>query len=477
MCTTQQQLNMDYTRPGLKDISFPDGPVVARLDQFPGNGSGSSNSAIQNHGYENHVSRRASLRITSPKALIAFAVIVVFAVLFVGWEVAERHLFPEMSIGVRHALLTMRAGVATAAASVLVYMLMRNHQRRLASTAERITDLLESYTAKRSLSQRFENSSLLHCREVLSCDRHDCVMYHANDRRCWQEVALRQRHSDYDIPDVSIQQCHECEVYRIACPDKLTELGESFNNLMFLLEVEARQVGSMRAQMVEKEKMVAIGQMASGIAHEVCNPLSSISSIVQMLKRTGSIDPGSEELELIETHIRRITSTVRQMVSLARPSELRWQKADVGDNLEEAIRLIKFDRRAKNVDVVFTRPDSLPLTYVLSGQLEQVFINLSLNALDAMPEGGKLTIDAKKDHGCIVVEIEDTGCGIESGVGRRVFEPFFTTKEPGRGTGLGLAVSYSIVRKHGGSLDFESTPHKGTVFRVELPILKEIPSA
>lgn len=301
-------------------------------------------------------------------------------------------------------------------------------------------------------------------------------MYKADHGRCWQEVALRQGHSDYDTPEVSIQQCHECEVYRTACPDRLTELGESFNNLMFLLEEEANQVGSMRAQMVEKEKMVAIGQMASGIAHEVCNPLSSISSIVQMLKRTGTNEPGTEELELIETHIRRITTTVRQMVSLARPSELRWQKADIGDILEEAIRLIKFDRRAKNVEVVFIPPDTLPLTYVLSGQLEQVFINLSLNALDAMPDGGKLTITTKKDHGSIVVEVEDTGSGIEIELGRRIFEPFFTTKEPGHGTGLGLAVSYSIVRKHGGSLDFESTPHKGTVFRVEIPILKEIPS-
>jgi signal transduction histidine kinase len=264
-------------------------------------------------------------------------------------------------------------------------------------------------------------------------------MYDSPDERCWQVLALSRAMHDHLAPSVEIEECHECEVYRRCCPDKLTELGESFNNLMFLLEGEARQLGQMRAQMVEKEKMVAVGQMAAGIAHEVGNPLSSISSVVQMLKR-GQLDVlQKDQLELIETHIQRITGTVRQLVSLARPGGAQWEWVSVGETLAEAVQLVGFDRRARNVEIDFTRPASLPRTYALRSELQQVFINLALNALDAMPNGGKLTIRAVKRRRDIVVSVEDTGGGIAPQMGRRVFEPFVSTKEPGQGTGLGLA--------------------------------------
>lgn len=421
--------------------------------------------------------RRVGVERVSPRVLIPLAVVSTFAILFVGWEVAERHLFPTLSVGTRHALLTLRAGVITAVASATVYLLMRRQQHRLADTAERITGLLESYAVRRSSTERFENPNLVHCREVLDCRRRDCVMYDSPDRRCWQVIALRHNVGNRQVPEVTLQQCHECEVYRRSCPDKLTELGESCNNLMFLLEDEARQVGSMRAQFVQKEKMVAVGQLAAGIAHEVCNPLSSISSIVQMLKRARSQGPDTEQLELIETHVQRISSTVRQLVSLSRPSVERWERADIGEILDDVVQLVTFDGRARLVEIAFERPRSLPRTFVLRGQLDQVFINLSLNALDAMPDGGRLRISAREEHGSIVVRVEDSGCGIAPETAPRVFEPFFTTKEPGRGTGLGLAVSYNIVEKHGGSLDFTSTPGEGTAFRVEIPILSKAPSA
>ena len=412
----------------------------------------------------------------SARFVIPLAVVSTFAVLFVGWEVAERHFFPTLSVGTRHALLTLRAGVITAVASATVYLLMRRQQHRLAGTAERITGLLESYAARRSPAERFENPNLVHCRDVLNCQRRDCAMYDSPGRRCWQDIALRHNVGDQHIPEVTLQQCHECEVYRLSCPDKLTELGESCNNLMFLLEEEAKQVGTMRAQFVQKEKMVAVGQLAAGIAHEVCNPLSSISSIVQVLKRARSAGPRNEELELIETHVQRISATVRQLVSLSRPSVERWESADVGEILDDVVQLVTFDGRARQVDITFERPRSLPRTFVLHGQLDQVFINLSLNALDAMPDGGRLVIAVREEHGSIVVCVEDSGCGIGPETARRIFEPFFTTKEPGRGTGLGLTVSYSIVEKHGGSLDVTSTPGKGAAFRVEIPILSKAPS-
>ncbi|UCG32013.1 MAG: hypothetical protein JSU68_10150 [Phycisphaerales bacterium] len=402
--------------------------------------------------------------------LVPLAALCAITILSVGWDLLSHTIFPNMPMGLRHGLLTTWACMVTSVASVGVYLLMIRPQRRLSATAEQLTQLLESYQRNPASTGRFENPHLKHCRDVLKCDQPECRMYNARGERCWQILALSRADEDHLTPRIEILQCLACEVYRQSCPDKLTELGESFNNLMFLLETKARQVGRMQNEMLEKEKMVAIGQIAAGIAHEVGNPLSSISSIVQMLKRKGSNGPMREQLNLIETHIQRISGTVRQLVHLARPRPARWERLDVGKTLEEAIDLISFDRRAKNVDIDVQLPKSLPPTYGLHSELQQVFINLALNALDAMPEGGKLAVRAKRREANILVSFRDTGCGISEEVGRRMFEPFFTTKEPGQGTGLGLAVSYGIIQKHGGTIDYNSAPEAGTTFTIRLPV-------
>jgi signal transduction histidine kinase len=371
----------------------------------------------------------------------------------------------------------VRAAVVTAAASTIVYVLMRRPQRRLSATAEQLNRFLESRQTNLSGSERFENPHRVHCRDVLDCSRSDCPLYDAPEERCWQLKALSRATREHDAPAMEIEECHACEVYRRCCPDKLTELGESFNNLMFLLDEEARQVGRMRAKMLEKEKMVAIGQIASGIAHEVGNPLSSISSIVQMLKRNGLGEPTAKQLDLIETHIQRISAIVRQLVGLARPGVDRWELVDIGQILQEAVQLVAFDRRARNIEIDFVPPARLPRTYGLRGQLAQVFINLLLNALDAMPEGGTLVLRAEARRREIIIRVRDTGSGIPPETGRRIFEPFYTTKEPGRGTGLGLAVSFGVIQKHGGTIDFSSPPGGGTVFTVEIPVSHQPPDA
>ena len=409
--------------------------------------------------------------------LAAAAVVLgVFSVLFVGLDVLERRLFPgSVPTWLHHSLLTSWAAVMTFGTGSAVYLFMRWHQRDLSATAAQLTRLLESYRANPSAPGRFENPNLRRCRDVLECDSHDCPMYDLPDERCWQVMALARADADHLPPLVEIERCHECDVYRLSCPNRLIELGESFNNVMFLLEQDARQLSRIRAQMVEKEKMVAVGQMASGIAHEVGNPLSSISSIVQMLRRTGAAGTMRERLDLIETHIQRISAIVRQVVSLARPTREHWELLDVADPLIEAVSLVEFDRRARNVTVDFVRPEDLARTYGLRGQLQQVFLNLAINALDAMPDGGTLTIGARPTRDAVVVRIRDTGCGIAEQAGRRIFEPFFTTKDPGHGTGLGLAVSYGIVQKHGGRIEYQSEVGKGTEFIVEIPITDEAP--
>lgn len=401
--------------------------------------------------------------------------VAVLALFFVGWDVTTRFLFPGMSTAARHVLLTVWAAMVTGVATATVYLLGRRWQRRLTATAQRLSQLIESYQDNPMNPGRFENPNLVHCASVLGCKNSQCPMHSLPDERCWQVMAVPRSTYDDVTPWIELSRCTNCEVYRLSCPDELTELGESFNNLMFLLKAGSQRLDRMRGQMLEKERIVAIGQMAAGIAHEVCNPLSSISSVVQVLKRRNIGEQMPEELDLIETHIRRITGTVRRLVSLAHPGPDRWERVDVGATLENALRLVAFDRRARKVRIDWSPPSTQITTFALRDQLQQVIINLMLNAFDAMPGGGTLAISARENSGHMVIEVADTGCGIPPEIGRRVFDPFFTTKSQGQGTGLGLAVSYGIVQRHRGAISFTSKDGEGTVFKVELPILTQPP--
>ncbi len=404
-------------------------------------------------------------------AIILCSTLMAFAVLFVGWDVFLHRLFPDVHTGLRHALLTGWASVVASITMCTVYLVMRRNQRRLAATAERLARLLESYQGNGTPMERFENPHLVHCRDIVDCSNSSCPMYNARGERCWQVVGLRYPSKPQEAPNVDIQQCHQCSVYRVSCPDELTELGEGFNDLMFLLDEERDRAVRMRAHMIKKQRMAAVGQLAAGIAHEIGNPLSSISSITQMLRRSGVTSPSHEQLDLIDAQIRRITSIVRQLGRLARPGPEQWEQLDLAEVLAESVLLVSFDRRARNITIDFTRPpESLPKTYGLRGELQQVFVDLALNGMDAMKDGGTLTILARRDQGNIVVQVEDSGTGISADIGQRIFDPFFTTKEPGEGTGLGLAVSYSIVQKHGGTIDFAPRASGGTQFAVQIPI-------
>lgn len=397
------------------------------------------------------------------------------ASLFVTLDEVETRLAPNLTTGWRHLLLTLRAALVIAIGCAVVYFVMRRQQMRITETADELGRRLEAYSGDRRVRSRFENPHRVNCWEVLGCDDASCPAMGRTDLSCWEIVALSKENESRRPCGLTIQTCHECEVYLRSCPDGLARLGESFNSLMFLLDEEAAHVQRMQAQMVEKEKMVAIGQMASGLAHEIGNPLSSISSCVQMIRRKGSSPQAERKLDLIQGGIDRISRTVRQLGSVARPASDRWERVDLGPALEEAVTLVSFDKRAKQVSVEIESLPPLPETFAIREEIQQVFINLLINALDAMDGEGTLTISAERDKGRLFFRFDDTGCGISDEARARVFEPFFTTKDQGKGTGMGLAVCYGIVRKHGGEICFTDRPGGGTSFVVELPVLARTP--
>jgi len=230
-----------------------------------------------------------------------------------------------------------------------------------------------------------------------------------------------------------------------------------------------------RLEMAQREKMVAIGQMATGIAHEIGNPLASISSVAQYLVRRLSNQDQKEQLLVIQYHVSRISNILRRMLSLSRPSTGEYKWTDINSLIENTISLINFDKRANSVTIDNKPTIDLPRLWLNPQHFEQVFLNIFINALDAMnakPDEAEhlLSITRALKDDVIEIRISDTGIGMSPEVCKRAFDSFFTTKEIGKGTGLGLFISRNLVREVDGTVELESEPGKGTTVIIQIPL-------
>jgi len=231
---------------------------------------------------------------------------------------------------------------------------------------------------------------------------------------------------------------------------------------------------SARVQLEEQlqisEKMASIGLLAAGVAHEVNTPLTGISSFTQMLLQGAEPDdPKTKVLEKIERQTFRAAKIVNGLLNLARPAQTDSAAVDVNVVVNDVLALLEHQFRTGRIQVRKELAASVLLVQGVEYKLQQVFLNLFLNARDAMPRGGWLTIATREDEAGAVIEIADTGSGIPPEQLSRIYDPFFTTKELGRGTGLGLSITYGIVQEHGGTITCESAIGQGTRFMLSLP--------
>ena len=223
-------------------------------------------------------------------------------------------------------------------------------------------------------------------------------------------------------------------------------------------------------QLLQAEKLSSIGLLAAGIAHEVNTPIAGISSYTQMLLReTPESDKHKPILEKIEKQTFRAAEIVNGLLSFSRLSGSEFKTLDINRLINDSLALLAHQLQVNHIRVESRFDDSLPPVYGNTGKLQQVFVNLFLNARDAMPSGGELGVQTGINESMIIVDISDTGMGISKEDLKRIFDPFFTTKTMGRGTGLGLAVSYGIIQEHGGRIFVNSDPGRGTQFRLKLP--------
>lgn len=233
----------------------------------------------------------------------------------------------------------------------------------------------------------------------------------------------------------------------------------------------------LEKQLVHTQKMESIGTLAAGVAHEVGNPLASISALVQILQRTIDDDFSKEKLELVKKQVNRISKIIRDLVDFSRPSNYELQPTDINENLKEAIEIVRVGKKAKKIQFVYEPDEEIPLLHVIPDQVQQVFVNILINAVDAMSDEdkneqptGEIKAVSYKDQDNIYVEISDTGPGIPEDHLSKIFEPFFTTKKEGKGTGLGLWVSYGIIKSFHGKIKASNRISKGTTFTMSFPV-------
>lgn len=230
---------------------------------------------------------------------------------------------------------------------------------------------------------------------------------------------------------------------------------------------EERRV--LQSQLAHQEKMAAFGLFAAGVAHEIGNPLAAISSELELLLGEQDLPTVQTSLSQIREQVGRISRILRELVDFAR--RRRDTEADLSLNsvVEDTLRLIRPDPRMRGVALSTDLDPDIPPVRLVEDRLVQVLLNLVLNALDAMPSGGKLSIRTRPRGGAILLEVADSGVGMSDEVRARAFEPLFTTKPQGKGTGLGLSICADFVAAAGGHIEVDSRPGQGATFRVFLP--------
>lgn len=254
--------------------------------------------------------------------------------------------------------------------------------------------------------------------------------------------------------------------------DEIGILVFQFNNLKKRLSLSKQQLAKAQKQIYQSEKLASIGRLASGVAHEINNPLNGIKNCLYAIhKEPDNLDQTKEYLTLINEGMDYIENVVQKLLGFARKQSTTLEMIDINDLILKVVRLLEYKIKQKNIELTLTLKEGLPVFKADSQLVQEVIMNLLMNSVDAVAESGKITVTSGiNEEKRIVFSVADNGTGIAPDELQNIFDPFYTTKEPGIGTGLGLSVSLGIVEQHGGKISVESTPSVETKFTVILPI-------
>jgi PAS domain S-box-containing protein len=291
----------------------------------------------------------------------------------------------------------------------------------------------------------------------------------------WPEAALTQAREGEIVQGVECRLRHRDGSWRWC---QLTVYPwRRGDHRIFGVEVVAEDITErkrMAQEMARSERLALAGQLASGLAHEIGTPLNVIAGTAEyLLSELPEDSPRRADLEVIGQEAHRVAELVRRLLGLVRERGEMRAPVEVHGLLDHTLRLLEYRLQKENIAVVKQYTPNLPPVWGVRQELEQVFLNLLVNAWHAMPEGGTITITTLRQGVQARIDIADTGCGIPEAHMSRLFEPFFTTKPPEQGTGLGLAVAYQLIAGHGGRLEIASQVNQGTSVTVTLPLAEE----
>jgi PAS domain S-box-containing protein len=359
--------------------------------------------------------------------------------------------------------------------------LIRQGEERYRNLVAAVPDIIYSISVDdgiiRSLNPAFEKITGWACSEWIGRPVFDLI--HPDDvpsgpsifRRLAAGNALRNRELRLRTRKGSCVDCELTSAFQMENGKIVAELG-------IVRDITARKQAekereALSRELLQADKMAAVGQLAGGVAHEINNPLGVILGFAQHLqKQVQSGDPAWLPLQSIEREAQRCKALVRDLLTFSRTGRTEKEECDLNEVINSALSLVAAQARFNQVELAKEFAPDLPPVSLSRNQIQQVIVNLCNNAIDAMQANGRLTVRTRlAAAGRVALQVQDTGAGIAPEIQPRIFEPFFTTKEVGKGTGLGLSLVYEIIQQwHQGTIEFETEQGKGTIFKIELPV-------
>jgi two-component system sensor histidine kinase HydH len=316
-----------------------------------------------------------------------------------------------------------------------------------------------------NLNVEVENPGIVRCWERLRCDKTDCPSY--GKTRCWAVAGTFCHGTVQGALAQKIGDCRKCVVYRESCGDEIQELVEVFNQMVKDLRHNLKELEKVNTDKARMERLSALGEMATTVAHETKNPLNSIRLATSYLKKNFQGEILSEFLSIIEEEVMRLNEITSDFLGFSKPAPLKLKATDINAIVRSTVELVRQEATDKNIEVIILTDEHLPPILCDFSRMKQAVLNLLLNAIDASAAGDSIIITTESAGSRMSLFVQDTGRGIPPEEIENIFKPFYTTKT--RGSGLGLAIVDRIVKEHKGEIAVESAVGKGTKFTLQLP--------
>ncbi|MCH8942331.1 MAG: PAS domain S-box protein [Bacteroidetes bacterium] len=417
---------------------------------------------------------------------VLFTILVIIGILFGLIEIIESYIFNKFPIITTHWYYIIRGVLSVVLISSwaiwTIYTYRKLFQKRLESTETRYQDIIEN-SADAILT--IDNNQIIETwnkgaeqifgwskKEIIKQPINKIVPENLDTMNKMQSLFKRVINENYikNFETEFITKQDNIILVQLTQTVIKNELENIIGSSIIMRDITELRIQNEHMQ--HSERLSAIGQMAAGVAHEVGNPLTAISSIVQLLQRKSKEKFFIDYLQKMRIHINRITNIMRELVDFSRPSSNNLVDVDINNVIQSAVGLLKYDAQFRHIKFNLKLEKDLQNIFSNSDNIHQVMINLLLNSADAIKniEDPQIDIITRTSEGFISILVKDNGVGMSKEIIKRIYEPFFTTKPVGSGTGLGLSVSLGIITKLGGTINVKSELKSGTVFTINLPL-------